>query len=157
MSFFRNTSNEYIIVLKNELDGKQKTTMEPRFNEEPWEWQHSRATQRRFPKFTENTFSVRTQSTLRCLEVHSKRRYKICTCSVILGKDFSKLQRASFLFSCNNVSRQWEFSWFLSQSHNDTDFYRLITPGNELKVNKYTRKESVEKILLWNLKSFLVF
>ena len=35
--FFRNTSKEYIIVLKNELDGKQKTTMEPRFNEEPWE------------------------------------------------------------------------------------------------------------------------
>ena len=36
-------------------------------------------------------FSVRTQSTLRCLEVHSKQRYKICTCSVILSKDFSKL------------------------------------------------------------------
>ena len=35
--FFRNTSKEYIIVLKNELDGKQETTMEPRFNEEPWE------------------------------------------------------------------------------------------------------------------------
>ena len=51
-------------------------------------------------------FSVRTQITLRCLEVHSKRRYKICTCSVILGKDFLKLQRASFLFSWNNVSRQ---------------------------------------------------
>ena len=54
--FVRNTSKEYIIVLKNELDGKQETTVEPRFNEEPWEWQHSRATQRRFLKFTENTF-----------------------------------------------------------------------------------------------------
>ena len=119
-------------------------------------------------------FSVRTQSTLRCLEVHSKRPYKICTCSVILGKVFSKLQRAWVLFSWNNVSRQWEFSWFLSQSHNDTDFYRLITPGNKLKVNKYAPKGSVvvkkfiahfrtikafpfEKVLLWNLKSFLVF
>ena len=85
-------------------------------------------------------FSVRTQSTLRCLEVHSKRRYKICTCSVILGKVFSKL-RASVLFSWNNVSRQWEFSWFLSQSHIDTDL--SMTPANKLKVNKYARKGNV--------------
>ena len=35
--FFTNSSKEYIIVLKNELDGKQETTVEPRFNEEPWE------------------------------------------------------------------------------------------------------------------------
>ena len=31
-------------------------------------------------------FSVRTQSTFRFLEMHSKRRYKICICSVILGE-----------------------------------------------------------------------
>ena len=31
-------------------------------------------------------FSVRTQSTFRFLEMHSKWRYKICTCSVILGE-----------------------------------------------------------------------
>ena len=44
-----------------------------------------RGTQRRFPpKCIENTFQV-TQSTCRSLEMHSKRRYKICTCSVILG------------------------------------------------------------------------
>ena len=43
-----------------------------------------RSTQRRFPpKCIENTFQA-TQSTCRSLEMHSKRRYKICTCSVIL-------------------------------------------------------------------------
>ena len=32
-------------------------------------------------------FSVRTQSTqFRFIEMHSKRRYKICICSVILGE-----------------------------------------------------------------------
>ena len=31
-------------------------------------------------------FNVRTQSTFRFLEMHSKRRYKICICSVILGE-----------------------------------------------------------------------
>ena len=36
-------------------------------------------------KYIENTFQV-IQSTLRYLEMHSKRRYKICICSVILGK-----------------------------------------------------------------------
>ena len=33
----------------------------------------------------EQLFSVRTQSTFRFLEMHSKRRYKICICSVILA------------------------------------------------------------------------
>ena len=31
-------------------------------------------------------FSVRTQSFFRSLEIHSKRGYKICSCSVILGE-----------------------------------------------------------------------
>ena len=31
----------------------------------------------------ETLLSVRTQSTFRFLEMHSKRRYKICICSVI--------------------------------------------------------------------------
>ena len=45
-----------------------------------------RGTQRRFPpKCIENTFQA-TQSTCRSLEMHSKRRYKICICSVVLGQ-----------------------------------------------------------------------
>ena len=30
--------------------------------------------------------TVSSQGTLRCLEMHSKQRYKICICSVILGE-----------------------------------------------------------------------
>ena len=45
-----------------------------------------RGTQRQFPpKCIENTFQA-IQSTFRCLEMHSKRQYKICICSVILGQ-----------------------------------------------------------------------
>ena len=46
-------------------------------------------------------FSVRAQSTFRFLEMHSKRHYKICICSVILGnfKSLFELTRASVLFS----------------------------------------------------------
>ena len=47
---------------------------------------HARGTQRRFlPKCTEKSFQA-IQSTFRSLETHSKRRCKICICSVILGK-----------------------------------------------------------------------
>ena len=45
-----------------------------------------RGTQQRFPpKYIENTFSA-IQSTFRSLEMHSKRSFKICMCSVILGE-----------------------------------------------------------------------
>ena len=37
------------------------------------------------PKYIKNTFQA-IQSTLRYLEMHYKRRYKICICSVILGE-----------------------------------------------------------------------
>ena len=45
-----------------------------------------RGTQRPFPpQCIDNTFWA-IQSTFGCLEMHSKRRYKICICSVILGE-----------------------------------------------------------------------
>ena len=45
-----------------------------------------RGTQRPFPhQCIDNTFWA-IQSTFRCLEMHSKRRYKICICLVILGE-----------------------------------------------------------------------
>ena len=37
-------------------------------------------------KFIKTLFGVRTQSTFRFLEMHSKWPYKICICSVILGE-----------------------------------------------------------------------
>ena len=46
----------------------------------------SRGTQPRLPpKCIENTFSL-IQSTFKSLEMHSKRRYKSCICSVVLGQ-----------------------------------------------------------------------
>ena len=55
-----------------------------------------------FPKYIENTFQA-IQSTFRYLDMHSKRRYKICICSVILGWTwvFSKLQRLQYYFTEN--------------------------------------------------------
>ena len=45
-----------------------------------------RGTQPPFPpKYIKNTFKA-IQSTFRSLVMHSKGRYKICTCSVILGE-----------------------------------------------------------------------
>ena len=45
-----------------------------------------KSTQWRFPpKYIVIVFQA-IQSTLRSLEIHSKGRYKICTCSVILGE-----------------------------------------------------------------------
>ena len=49
------------------------------------------------------------QRTFASLEMHSKRRYKICTCSVILGQlSLFEITRASLLFS-----RNWNFRWNL--------------------------------------------
>ena len=48
-------------------------------------WSTGRGTQRRFPPCIENTFQA-IQSTFRSLEIHFKRRYKICICSVVLGQ-----------------------------------------------------------------------
>ena len=59
-----------------------------------------RDTQRRFPlKHIKNTFQT-IQGTFRCLEMHSKRRYKICICSVILGEleSFRNYKGLSIIF-----------------------------------------------------------
>ena len=53
-----------------------------------------RGTQQRLTRFpakdVENTFQA-IQSSFRTLEIHPKRRYKICICSVILG-DFESFR-----------------------------------------------------------------
>ena len=59
----------------------------------------NRGTQRRFPpKFVENTFYAIIQSSFRCLEIHYKRRCKICICSVTLG-DFRNFKVFSIIFA----------------------------------------------------------
>ena len=60
----------------------------------------SRGTQRRYPQNALKTFFEAIQSTFRPLQMHSKRRYKICTCSVILENlSLFQIARASVLFS----------------------------------------------------------
>ena len=71
-----------------------------RWSSVPLEWQ---VTKQGHPTMFENTFQA-IQSTFRYLEMHSKRRYKICICSVILGtlsRVFSKLQGLEYCFSEN--------------------------------------------------------
>ena len=89
-----------------------------------WNISLSRGTQRRFPpKWIENTFSL-FQSTFKYLEMHSKRRYKSCICSVVLGQleSFRSTLGPQYYFPenfrCNfRVLRKWEFFWFLFPSH----------------------------------------
>ena len=59
-----------------------------------------RGTQRWFPpKYMENTFQA-IHRTLRYLEMHSNRRYKICICSIILGEreSFRNYKGLSIIF-----------------------------------------------------------
>ena len=56
-----------------------------------------RGTQRRFPPTSiENTFEA-IQSTCRCLEMHFKRSYKICVCSVVLVASHTGVFRGALL------------------------------------------------------------
>ena len=51
------------------------------------------------PKYVKSTF-LAIQSSFRCPEIHSKRRYKICICSVILGTlRLFEISRGSVLLS----------------------------------------------------------
>ena len=83
-----------------------------------------RGIQRRCPpKYTKNTFWA-IQSTFRYLETHSKRRYKLCICSVILGEleSFRNYEGFSIIFpkildAIINVLRRRKLFWFLFPSH----------------------------------------
>ena len=86
-AFFKNTSKEFIIVFKtNVIEHKR-----PQWNFDLRKGQGidkilGLPNDSFLLNSLETLFSVRTQSTFRFLEMHSKRRYKICICSVILGK-----------------------------------------------------------------------
>ena len=58
-------------------------------------------TQQQFPPIHTLTTTFKAiQSTFRSLEMHSKRRYKICICSVILGEleSFRNYKGLSIIF-----------------------------------------------------------
>ena len=67
-----------------------------------------RGTKRRFPpKCIEKSFKA-IQSTFRCLEMHSKRCYKSCICSVILGELEAFRNYKGFFFP-ENFRSNWTF------------------------------------------------
>ena len=63
--------------------------------------------------------------------MHSKRRYKICTCSVILWEleSFRNYKGFSIIFPLDeiNVLRKTEFFWFLSTSSLRSKRFRLVS------------------------------
>ena len=77
-----------------------------------------RGTQRQLPpKYIETLFRL-FRSTFRSLEMHSKRRYKICTCSVILGElePFRNYKGFNIIFSKN-----LEAIYAINESRNFSD------------------------------------
>ena len=80
----------------------------------------NRSNQRRVPpKFIKNTIEA-IQRTFRSLEMHSKRRYKICICSFVLGQleSFRNYKGLSIIFPkmLDKILRKGEFFGFLSLS-----------------------------------------
>ena len=86
----------------------------------------NKGTQRRFPpKYIENTFKV-IQSTFRSLEMHSKRRYKIGICSVILGEleSFRNYKRLSSIFPKFNIL------YYGGENFSDSSFLHIFESEN---------------------------
>ena len=87
VNFFKNKSKEFIIVFKTNVMETKRL-----------QWNFDLRKGQGIDKILglpndgfllnslKTLFDVRTQSTFRFLEMHSKRRYKICICSVILGE-----------------------------------------------------------------------
>ena len=79
-----------------------------------------RGTQRRFPlKCIENTFQA-IQSTFSSLEMHSKRCYKICICSFVLGRLDSELQGPPYYFPENFRPN---FKFYESKNFSDSSLH----------------------------------
>ena len=103
---------------------------------------YNRGTQRRFsPKSIENTFYA-MQSTFRSLAMNSKWRYKICICSVFLGK-FESFRNYKFLetrdFRCN-------FKFYESENFSDSSLHCIFESEN------FRFPFSTKNRLTWGLK-----
>ena len=109
--------------------------MEPRLHFSPGGYvlsttpgRFNRGTQRRFlPKCIENTFQA-IQSIFRSLEMHSRRRYKICICSVILGElESAKLTGPQYFFLENF---RCNFKFYESENFSDSSRHRIFESEN---------------------------
>ena len=94
-----------------------------------WNISVSRGTQQRFPpKCIENTFSL-IQSTFKSLEMHSKRRYKSCICSVVLGQleSFRNHLGPQYYFPENF---RCNFRFYESGNFSDSSLHRIFKSEN---------------------------
>ena len=104
-----------------------------------------RGTQRRFPpKCIEHTFSP-MQSTFKSLELHSTRRYKSCTCSVVLGQleSFRNYLGPQYYFSENF---RCNFRFYESENFSDSSLHRIFESEN------FRFSFSTKNRLTWGLK-----
>ena len=111
------------------------------------EWNISlrKGPQRRFPrKCIENTFSL-IQSTFKSLEMHSKRRYKSCICSVVLGQleSFRNYLGPQYYFPENF---RCTFRFYESENFSDSSLHRIFESEN------FKCPFSMKNRLTWGLK-----
>ena len=105
----------------------------------------SRGTQPRLPpKCIENTFSL-IQSTFKSLEMHSKRRYKSCICSVVLGQleSFRNHLGPQYYFPENF---RCNFRFYESENFSDSSLHRIFASEN------FRFPFSTKNRLSWGLK-----
>ena len=76
----------------------------------------------------ENTFWA-IQNSFIYLEMHSKRRYKICICSVILGEreSFRNYKRLSIIFSENF---RWNLTYYEIETFSDSSRHHIFESEN---------------------------
>ena len=109
------------------------------------QFKQTRGTQRRFPpKCIENTFSL-IQSTFRSLEMYSKRRYKSCICSVVLGQleSFRNHLGPQYYFPENF---RCNFRFYESENFSDSSLHRIFESEN------FRFPFSTKNRLTWGLK-----
>ena len=107
----------------------RKAEKRQKLKDRDWNISLSRGTQRRFPpKCIENTFSL-IQSTFKSLEMHSKRRYKSCICSVVLGQleSFRNHLGPQYYFPENF---RCNFRFYESENFSDSSLHRIFESEN---------------------------
>ena len=119
------------------------------FSTERWEIAQlspfNRVTQRRGPpKCIENTFSL-IQCTFKSLEMHCKRRYRSCICSVVLGEleSFRNYLGPQYYFPENF---RCNFRFYESENFSDSSLHRIFESEN------FRFPFSTKNRLTWGLK-----
>ena len=84
----------------------------------------------------ETTFKRAIQSTFRSLEIHSKRRYEICVCSVILGElESFRNNNASVDSNCDQSPLGYREAFARLFSPGGGAFANFALPGGRVLAN----------------------